>query len=46
LGPCGAREYFEVSLDGHAARVQTERQEQISDHRAGICFAFFSIDHD
>jgi hypothetical protein len=46
LCPCGAREYFQVSLDGHAAGVQTERQEQIGDHRAGICFALFSIDHN
>ena len=43
FGPCGARQYFEVSFDGYAAGVQAERDQQIGNHRAGLGFALFSV---
>jgi len=41
--PCGAWKYFQVSLDGYAAGVQAERDEQIGNRRAGLRFALFSV---
>ena len=46
LGPCGAREDFEVALDGDAAGVEAERKEQVGDAGAGLCFAGLAIHYD
>lgn len=43
FGPLGARQNFEVALDGHAAAVQAEFTQQIGNARAGFCAAIFAI---
>src|SRR5277367_1717888 len=46
LRPRGARKNLEIALDGHAAGVQPERQQQIGNHSAGFRFTLFSIHDD
>ncbi len=45
-GPLGARENFEVALDGHAVGGQAEVSEQTGDAQSGRNFARVSIYND